>query len=137
MPKLTTTRHDFSQERQGRMVADVLNDSTLPCDDVLDFFICEGRQHPMRDSETHHEPIPVAGAVSENEAQPPIDDLFSLEHPHGTKRSRQAVGVVAHLKMEHHGWKQTGKKASAWAFEHRWPHLRDHAEGRNHRLPSN
>ncbi len=137
MPKLTTTRHDFPQERQGRIVADVLNVSMLPCDDALDFSICEGRQHSPLDSETHPEAIPLAVAVSESEAQPPIDDLFSLEHPHGTKLSRQAVGVVARVSMENHGWKQTGKKASAWAFEHRWPHLRDHAEGRNHRLPSN
>jgi hypothetical protein len=84
-------------------------------DAILDFFICGGRQRPMLDSET----IPVA------------------EHPHGTKRSRQAVGVAARLSMEHHGWKQTGTTSSLWAFEHRWPHLRDHAEGRNHRLPSN
>ena len=40
MSKLTTTRHDFLQDRQGRMFADVLNDSEQPSDDVLDFFIC-------------------------------------------------------------------------------------------------
>lgn len=87
-------------------------------DSVLDFFICGGRQRPMQDSENHQERIPLA------------------EHPHGTKRSRQAVGVATHLSMEHHGWKQTGTKSSLWAFEHRLAHRRDHAEGRNHRLPS-
>ena len=52
------------------------------------------------------------------------------------KRLRQAAGVAVHMSLEHHGWKKTGKKNSLWAFEHRWPHLRDHAEGRNHRLES-
>jgi hypothetical protein len=136
MLKVTTTRHDFLRERQGTMVADVLNDSEQSCDAVLDFFICGGRQGPVQDPETHHEQIPLAGEVQEFEAQPSIDDFFSSEHPHGTKRSRQAVGLAARLSMEHHGWKQTGTTSSLWAFEHRWPHLRDHAEGRNHRLPS-
>ena len=73
-------------------------------------------------------PISLAGAVQEREAQRSL--------PHGTKRSRQAVGVATCLSMKHHGWKQTGERSSLWAFERRWPHLRDHAEGRNHRLPS-
>jgi hypothetical protein len=119
MFKLNTSRHDFLQDRQGRTFADVLNDSEQPFDAVLDFFFCGGRQRPMQDSETHDERIPLA------------------EHPYGTKRSRQAVDVAARVSMEHHGFKQTGTKSFLWAFEHRWPHLRDHAEGRNHRLPSN
>lgn len=56
-------------------------------------------------------------------------------HPLGTKRSRQAMDVTTRVSMKHHGWRQTGTKSSLWAFEHRWPHRRDHAEGRNHRLP--
>lgn len=83
-------------------------------DAALDFFICGGRQRSMRDSET----IPVA------------------ELPFGTKRSRQAVDGAARLSMEHHGWKQTGNKSPFWVFEHRSRHLRDRAEGRNHRLSS-
>jgi hypothetical protein len=82
---------------------------------------------------TRHEPIPQAG---ESEAQPPIDDFFSSKPPHGTKQSRQAVDVATQLSMERHGWKQTGEPSPFRAFEHRWPHRRDHAEGRNHRLPS-
>ena len=62
----------------------------------------------------------------------PWSALRFSEHPHGTKRSRQAVGVAAHLSMEHHGWKQTGEPRPFRAFEHRSPHRRDHAEGRNH-----
>ena len=94
-------------------------DHDLIQDALLDFFICGGRPHPMQDSEPHHEEIPLA------------------DFPHDTKQSRQAENVATRLSMEHHGWKQTGKTSSLWAFEHRWPHLRDHAEGRNHRLPSN
>lgn len=58
--------------------------------------------------------------------------VLLAKYPHGTKRSRQAMGVATGLRMEHHGWKQTGKKSSLWAFEHRWAHRRDRAEGRNH-----
>jgi hypothetical protein len=137
MPKSTTTHHDVLSDRRGATVAEVLNDSEQPSDAVLDFSICGGRERPMQNSEIRDERIPVAGEVQEVEAQPSLDDLFSSETPHGTKRSRQAVGVAAHLSMEHHGWKQTGATSPLWAFEHRWPHLRDHAEGRNHRLQSN
>ena len=118
MSKLTTNHHNCLQDRQRRTFADVLNNSEQPFDAVLDFFTCGGRQRPMKESETHQEHIPLA------------------EHPHGTKQSRQAMGIVTDLSMKHHGWKQTGKKSSLWAFEHRWAHRRDRAEGRNHRLPS-
>jgi hypothetical protein len=76
----------------------------------------------------------LAGVVEECGTQPPIDDILTSKHPHGTKRSRQAVVVSTRLRMKRHGWKQTGETSSLWVFEHRWPHLRDRAEGRNHRL---
>jgi hypothetical protein len=128
MTNLITTRNDSLQNRQGTKVADVLNNSKQSSDAVLDLFICGGRQR------THHERTPLAEAVSEREAQPHVEDLFSSEHPHSTKLSRQATGVVARLGMKHRGWKQADTKGSFWAFEHRWPHLRDRAEGRNHGL---
>jgi hypothetical protein len=34
-------------------------------------------------------------------------------------RIRPILVVAIHLSMEHHGWKQTGKKSPIWAFEHR------------------
>ena len=98
MLKLATTRLDSLQDRQGRKFAAVMNDSEQPFDTVHGFSICGGGHHPIQDSVTH-ELIPL----TEVEAQPPIDDLFSSEHPHGTKRSRQAVDVQAHLSLEHHG----------------------------------
>ena len=136
MPKSTITRQDVLQDHHGRTFADVLNAPGQPFDAVLDFFICGGRQRPVQTRKTHHGRIPLAGVVREIEAQSPINDLFSSKHPLGTKRSRQAMGVVTHLGLEHHGWKQTGERSSLWAFEHRWTHRRDHAEGRNHRLPT-
>ena len=115
MTKLTATHHDFLLNRPRRTFADVLNHSKQPFDAVVDFFIHGGRQRPLQDSE---ERIPL------------------VEHPHGTKRSRQAVGVATRLSMEHHGWKQTGKQALSGRSSTGGPHRRDRAEGRNHRLPS-
>ena len=68
MPKLTTPRHDLPHD-----------DSEQPFDAVLDFFVCGGREHPMQDSDTHQERIPLD------------------EHPHGTKRSRQAVAAKSSI----------------------------------------
>jgi hypothetical protein len=135
MLESTTTRDDFRQDRQRKTLADVLNNWKHPFDALQDFFLSGVRPIPIQDSATHHEQIPLVGVVPEIEAQPPIN--FSSKHPHSTKRSRQAVDGSARVSMEHHGWKQTGTKSPLWAFEHRWAHRRDHAEGRNHRLPSN
>jgi hypothetical protein len=133
MRKLTAPRHDVRKDRQGGKFSEVLSDPERPSDAVLDLFICRGRRRARHDSER----TPLAEVVQEFQAQPPIDGPLCSKHPLGTKRSRQAVGVVARMGMEHHGWKQTGNRSRLWAFEHRWPHLRDRAEGRNHRLPSN
>jgi len=132
MTKLNTTRRNLLQDRQRRTVAAMLNDSEHFSDAMLAFSICEGRRRPMQDSETHHERIPMAEVVRESEAQPPIDDFFTSKPPHGTKQLRQAGDVATQLSMERHGWKQTGKRSPFRAFEHRWSHRRDHAEGRNH-----
>ncbi len=132
MPKLNTTPHDDRHDSQGKTIADILNYCEQPIDAWLDFSICEGRKHPTQDSEAHPEGIPMAEVEQEPAAQAPIKDFFSPEAQHGTKRSRQAVDVATQLSMERHGWKQTGEPSSLWAFEHRRPHLRDHAEGRNH-----
>jgi hypothetical protein len=134
MSKLNTNRHDLLQNHQHSTVADVLNDSKRPSDAVIDFSICEGRKPPMQDSKTYPEPILLAGLGREPDAQPPIENFFASDVPHSTKQSRQAVDVATRLSMERHGWKQTGERSSLWAFEHRSPHRRDHAEGRNHRL---
>jgi len=112
MPRVTIARPDFSQDRQGRTFADVLNDPEQPLDAVLDFFNDEARQRRMEESEIHHDRPPLAGVVRELESQPSIDEFLSSQHPRRTKRLRQAVGVVVRMIMEHLGWKKTGKKGS-------------------------
>ena len=112
MPAVNVTRDDFLQDRQGRTFADVLNDPEQPFADALDFFNDEARQRRMEESELHHDRPPLAGVVRELEAQPSIDSFLSSQHPHRTKRLRQAVGVVVRMIMERLGWKKTGKKGS-------------------------
>jgi len=112
MLRVTVTRQDFLQDRQGRTFADVLNDPEQPLDDVLAFFNDEARQRRMEESEIHHDRPPLAGVVRELEAHPSIDEFLSSQHPRRTKRLRQAVGVVVRMIMERLGWKKTGKKGS-------------------------
>ena len=131
MPKLNTTHHDDRQNHQGKTVNDLLNDSEQSLDCTLDFSICGGRQLPVEDAEIHPERTSLAGQ-EERVAQPPTKDFFASEAPHCTKQSRQAVDVATQLSMERHGWKQTGEPSPLRVFEHRWPHMRDRAEGRNH-----
>ncbi len=112
MPRVTITRQDFLQDRQGRTFADVLGDHEQPLDAVLEFFNDEARQRRMEESEIHHDRPPLAGVVRELEAQPCIDEFLSSQHPRRTKRLRQAIGVVVRMIMERLGWKKTGKKGS-------------------------
>jgi hypothetical protein len=112
MPRVTITRQDFRDDRQGRTFADVLNDPQQPLDAVLAFFNHEQRQQRMEESEIHHDRPPLAGVVRELEAEPAIDDFLSSRQPHRTKRLRQAIGVVVRMLMERRGWKKTGKKGS-------------------------
>ncbi len=112
MPKLTITRHDFLQDRQGRTFADVLNDPEQPFDAVFDFFNDQDRQRRMVESEIHHDRPPLAGVVRELESRPSVDDFLSSQHPRRTKRLRQAVGVIVRMLMERLGWKKTGRKGS-------------------------
>jgi hypothetical protein len=112
MAKITLTREDFLQDRQGRTFADVLNDGEQPFDAVLAFFSSEDRQRRMQESEIHHDRAPLAGVVRELESLPAVDGFLSSKHPQRTKRLRQAVGVVVRMVMERLGWKKTGKKGS-------------------------
>jgi len=112
MPRVTVTRHDFLQDRQGRTFADVLNDPEQPFDEVLDFFSDEARQRRMEESEIHHARPPLAGVVRELESWPRVDGFLSCQQPYRTKRLRQAVGVVVRIIMERLGWKKVGKKGS-------------------------
>ena len=110
MPRITLTRQDFLQDRQGRTFADVLNDPEQPFDTVVNFFNDERRQHRMTESEIHHDRPALAGVVRELESQPAIDGFLSSEDPRRTKRLRQAVGVVVRMLMERLGWRKTGQE---------------------------
>jgi hypothetical protein len=112
MSRVTITRRDFLQDRQGRTFADVLDDPEQPLDAVLEFLNDEACQRRMEESEIHHDRPPLAGVVRELEAQPAIDHFLSTQHPRRTKRLRQAVGVVVRMVMERLGWEKTGKKGS-------------------------
>ena len=112
MPKVTMTREDFLNDRQGRTFADVLNDPEQPFDEVLLFFSDERRQQRMEESEIHHDRAPLAGVVRELESQPAINRYIARVHARDTQRLRQAIGVLIRMIMERRGWKKTGRKGS-------------------------
>jgi hypothetical protein len=112
MPKVTITRKDFLDDRQGKTFSDVVDDSAMPFDDVLRFFSDADRQQRMEDSEIHHDRTPLAGVVRELESLPAIHRMFTTADPGRSKRLRQAIGVVVRMIMERRGWRRTGKKGS-------------------------
>ncbi len=112
MSKVSITREDFLDDRQGRTFADVLKDTEQPFEDVLAFFSDESRQLRMEESELHHDRAPLAGVVRELESVPTIDQLLSGIHSQQTQRFRQAIGVLVRIVMQRRGWKKTGKKGS-------------------------
>lgn len=112
MTRVAITRDDFSQDRQGKTFADVLNDPDQPLVEVLAFFSDEARQRRMEEAEIHHDRPPLAGVVRELEALPAIHAFLSAQSPHRSKRLRQAIGVVVRMVMEQRGWRKTGRKGS-------------------------
>lgn len=111
-PRVSVTRTDFRDDRQGRTFADVLGDAEQPLDAVLEFFSDADRQRRMQEAEIHHDRPPLAGVVRELEAQPAVDEFLRSKHPRRTKRLRQAIGVVVRMIMDRLGWKKTGRKGS-------------------------
>src|SRR5205809_167911 len=110
MTRVTITRDEFLEDRQGRTFADVLSDSQQPFKEVLTFFEDADRQRRMEESEVHHDRPPLAGVVREFEAQPVFDQFLASKHPRLSNRLRQAVGVLVRMIMERRGWKKTGRK---------------------------
>jgi hypothetical protein len=122
MAKVTISREDFKQDRQGRTFADVLGDAEQPFDQILAFFNDSDRQRRLEESELHHNRPPLAGVVRELETQSDVDRFLASQHPRRTKRLRQAVGVIVRMIMERRGWRKTGRKGSLGvraACEHR------------------
>jgi hypothetical protein len=112
MPKVTITREEFLDDRQGRTFADVLDDPEQPFEEVLVFFSEENRQRRMEESEIHHDRAAMAGVVRELESVPAIDQFLSDIHAQQTQRFRQAIGVLVRIVMQRRGWKKTGRKGS-------------------------
>ena len=110
MTQVIINREGFLKDRQGRTFSDVVNDSELSFETVLDFFSDEGRQRRMEESEIHHDRPPLAGVVRELESVPPIDHFLASATPSRAKRLRQAVGVTVRIVMELRGWMKVGKK---------------------------
>ena len=110
--KVTITREEFLDDRQGRTFADVVNDPDQSFDEVLAFFSDENRQRRMEESELHHERAPLAGVVRELESILAINQFFSEIHVQRTLRLRQAIGVLVRIIMQRRGWRKTGKKGS-------------------------
>ena len=112
MQGVKITRKDFLEDIQGRTFSDVVNDPEQPFDTVLEFFNDPGRQLRMEDSELHHDRPPLSGVVREFESQPAIDRYLAGRHTKGSKRLRQAVGVIVRMIMQCRGWRKTGRKGS-------------------------
>jgi len=112
MQGVKITREDFLEDIQGRTFSDVVNDPEQPFDTVLEFFSDDSRQQRMEDSEIHHDRPPLSGVVREFESQPAIDRYLAGIQTKGSKRLRQAVGVVVRMIMQNRGWRKTGRKGS-------------------------
>jgi hypothetical protein len=106
------SREEFTNDRQGRTFADVLNDPKQPFDEALAFFNNADRQRRMEESEIHHDRAPLAGVVRELESLPGINKFLGTIQPRRNQRLRQAIGVLVRMIMERRGWKKTGKKGS-------------------------
>jgi hypothetical protein len=110
--RITITRKDFLDDRQGRTFADVANDQEQPFDEALAFFNDGDRQRRMEESETHHDRSPMSGVVRELEALPGLNRFLGRIHPRRSQRLRQSIGVLIRMIMERRGWQKTGKKGS-------------------------
>jgi hypothetical protein len=102
----------FAQDPQGRRFADVMSDTRINFNAVLDFFEDPTRQRRMIESELHHGRPALAGIIKELEAQPDVEVFLKNHDAHTTIRFRQAVGVIVKIIMKSHGWKTTGRKGS-------------------------
>jgi hypothetical protein len=106
------TLKDFSSESQGKTFADVIKDSRINFQEVIDFFNDTKRLIRMEDSENHHDRPALAGVIKEFEESPNIKTFLSKNDAHTTFRFRQAVGALVRMHMESRGWEKTGTKGS-------------------------
>ena len=107
MPRILVSKSAFLADRQGSKFADVVRDSELPFEVVLEFFNSAERQRRMEESEIHHDRAPLAGVVRELESNPEMDKFLSELHTRRSRRLRQAIGVLVRIIMERRGKKIT------------------------------
>ena len=103
---------EFALDDQGRRFADVMRDTRIAFEPILEFFEDPGRQRRLVESELHHDRPALAGVIRELEARPDVDTFFRSNDGHETMRFRQAVGVIVRIIMEQQGWRTTGRKGS-------------------------
>lgn len=103
------TRDDFLHDRQGRTLADVVNDPEQPFDTVLDFFNSEDQQRRMVESEVRYNRAPLAAVERQLESQPSIQAFLASKDPHRRKRLAQAATVVVRMIMNRLGWEVARK----------------------------
>jgi len=103
---------DFMNDNQGRRFTDVINDTRINFQIVIDFFNNPDRIRRMIDSELHHDRPPLSGIIKEFERVPDIDTFLAGQDAHTTQRFRQAVGVLVRIHMEEQGFQKTGRKGS-------------------------
>jgi hypothetical protein len=129
MANANISRSEFLEDRQGRTFADVVNDTDMPFDEVLEFFNDADRQRRMEESEMHHDRAPMAGVVRELESLPSINQVLGSAEARRSQRLRQSIGVLIRMIMERRGWRKTGKKGSLGVRSGKSPGTPNHNVG--------
>ena len=106
------TIHDFRNDEQGHLFADVIESKEVDFQKVIDFFNDEKILLRMEDSERHHDRPPLAGCIKEFEQLQTVTEFLSKTDAHKTVRFRQAIGVLVKLHMLKRGWRTKGRKGS-------------------------
>jgi hypothetical protein len=106
MSKPSSRRPVLSKDRQAKPLETLRNESEQPRNSALHMSLSQGRRDRLQDS--------------------------PLDHAHDAKQSGRALRVIARLRSQGHRTKPNSEDTSPWMLEHRWPHMRDRAAGRNH-----
>jgi hypothetical protein len=104
------TRQDFLRDLQGREFSDLLENSQLPFDGILEFFNRRDQQHRMEESETLYKKAPLAAVVRDLESIPAVQAFMSSSDPVQKKRFEQAVTIMVRIIMERLGWQVVPQK---------------------------
>ena len=109
---MSRLQKQFALDVQGHKFADVMADTRISFNAILDFLDDSARRQRMLESELHHDRAPLAAIVRELEARPDVARFLSSHDAHTTMRFRQAVGVAVRIVMDDHKWATTKRKGS-------------------------